>query len=590
MCSIFGCIGSNYLKVSESFVKELSHRGPDGNGVFLEHENKMVLGHNRLSIIDLSTLSSQPFYSEDRSFVIVFNGEIYNYKSIKEELFNKGIRFKTDSDTEVVLYAYITWGKDCLKYLRGMFAFAIYSKMTKTLFFARDRFGIKPLIYGNQNGNFYFSSELKVFIRSSFIKKKINQATLQNYLLFGSIIQPQTILEDFQYLMPGHYMVVKDNEIQEISKYYNFLEESAKYVQGSDIDYSDACLSLRNTLEEATRLHMVADVEVGAFLSGGIDSSAVVALMQKYSATPLKTFSLGFDRSEVVNEVAVARKTAEFIGTSHNEIIVNDNVVKNLFRPYLQSIDQPAADGFNTFIVSHFTSQNVKVAVSGLGGDEIFAGYPVYKVIMERSLRKKNIISKLSELINDFRPNRYTLYAYLDGVSPDEGIQMFRSAGKACKYTAHEELSNLTSFQKISYTEINGYLLNTLLNDADVFSMANSIELRPVLLDHILVEKVFALVDGFKIRGNQMKAVFLDSVKDLIPESVCKFPKSGFSLPLAAWMNGVLHPHILEVIERNNSEIPFHDDFLSKAKERKLNRSDWNLFVLYSWMDYNRID
>lgn len=586
MCSIYGCIGSNYSKVSEFFKNELRHRGPDSDGVFLEHDNKLVLGHNRLSIIDLSSLSSQPFFSIDSNFVIVFNGEVYNYKILKEQLLKKNIHFKTDSDTEVVLNAYIIWGNECLKYLRGMFAFAIYNIAEKTLFLARDRYGIKPLIYGYQNGNFYFSSELKVFIRSNFITKNLNQIAIQDYCQFGSIKQPETILEDFYYLMPGHYMIVKENQIKEIYKYYNLLEESIKYKQ-EQLNYIDSCLSLRNTLEEATRLHMEADVEVGAFLSGGIDSSAVVALMQKNSIKKIKTFSLGFDHNEVKNEVDLARNTANFIGTSHNEIIVNDSIVNNLFIPYIKSIDQPTSDGFNSYIVSYFASKKVKVAVSGLGGDEIFAGYSIYKVIMERTLRKKNILSKLFETLNNIRPNRYTLYSYLDGLSPDEAIELFRSSGGINNYKKNETISGLTNFQKISYTEINGYLLNTLLNDADIFSMANSIELRPVLLDHMLVEKVFSFADDYKIKGNQMKAIFVDSIKDLIPKNVLEFPKSGFSLPLTFWMNGILNSYILEVIERRKNQISFSVVFVHRAKNRKLKRIDWNLFILYSWIDQN---
>ena len=603
MCGIYGYIGKNYRQIEPIFSKYLYRRGPDDSGVYYDDRKNLILGHRRLSIIDLSDQGHQPMISDDGNFVLVFNGEVYNYQDIRTELQKLGYNFRTNSDTEVILKAYIEWREKCLEKFRGMFAFCIYNRRKNKLFLARDRFGIKPLIYGFVNNRFVFSSELKPILNSSIFPKKLNYSAVSDYFKYGSVRQPHTILENFYFLMPSHFMAINLNSLDyKIEEYFNLVEYANKY---DKIDnYAEAVKLTRNYLEEATEYHMIADVEVGAFLSGGIDSTAVVALMKQYSNNQINTFSVGFkQKTDVADETDVATRSAKFLETKHHNIKIDDGYVANIFDDFIKSLDQPSIDGINTYIVSLETSKDLKVALSGLGGDEIFAGYPHFKRIIENSSKKHSVISRAGEVINIIRPNRFTNKFEFYGMDEYEAIKKQRTINNRLsnilvnnKQHVNRLLSpaNLSPIQKISLYEINNYLLNTLLRDGDVLSMAHSLEVRPVLLDHKLVEFVFSLKDTFKIKNGKLKSVFIDSVKDIIPSEVWKREKTGFEMPFARWINGILNDKFKEVLENKDLNIIFQKSFLDKlkykAKNKKLKRSDWMNLVFMDWLSIYNVE
>ena len=596
MCSIYGTLGKNYKNIEKIFSKELHHRGPDDRGVYYDEAANLALGHTRLSIIDLSNHAHQPMSSEDEKYILVFNGEIYNYQDIKKELISLGYEFCTNSDTEVVLKSYIEYGEECVSYFRGMFAFCVYDKQKEEFFLARDRFGIKPLIYTFLDDQFVFSSELKPFLKSNTIPKKLSSVALTEYFTYGSVNQPHTMLEGVYQLMPGHSMTVKFDRSHEVKRYYDYVRESKKLPKIQN--YQDAVTKVREELEIATKYHMVADVEVGAFLSGGVDSTAVVAMMKHYSDKQINTFSVGFkNKTNIEDETDIASRSAKQLGCKHHNIKIDDAYVENIFDDFIGSIDQPSIDGINTYIVSRETAKEMKVALSGLGGDEIFAGYPHFKTISEYAQQKKSLVSFLGQKLNSIRPNRFTnKYQFVgerEEIAIDKQRMIHKDLNKVLKTqpltTHHSPHTPLSSIQKISKNEIDSYMLNTLLRDNDVLSMAHSLEVRPILLDHKLVELSFSLDDSFKVKDGMPKSVFVDSVKDIIPSEVWQRKKTGFEMPFESWMNGGLNKDFLQVVSSPKANKIFNQDYLkglqARAKSKNLKRVDWMSFVLLTWLE-----
>jgi len=595
MCGIFGNIGRKFRNIDDVFSTHLKHRGPDDSGVYYDESQALVLGHRRLSIIDLSNYAHQPMVDQNNNYALVFNGEVYNYLDLRKELEKLGRKFISNSDTEVVLQSYIAWGASCVEHFRGMFAFCIYDKNKNELFLARDRFGIKPLFYNfSELEGFVFSSELKPILKSDLWPKKLCKEALTDYLYYGSVQQPRTILEGFYSLMPGHAMTVRMDYSHNIYKYYDFVKESLSIP--SPNKYCDAVTQVRNELECATQFHMIGDVEVGAFLSGGVDSTAVVALMQQRSSQPIHTFCLGFSKKEnVEDETDIATRSAKYIGTKHHNIKIDAAYVSDIFDDFIDSLDQPSVDGINTYIVSRETSKELKVALSGLGGDEVFAGYPHFRDISNFAGMERGILTYFSKYIHSIKPNKFTRSLLMRGLAEESSLKLQRkiqSPENILKYSRNDnniEINTaLSSIQRISKSEIDGYMLNTLLRDNDALSMANSLEVRPVLLDHKLAELAFRLNDNFKVRGGQLKSVFIDSVVDLIPPEVAQRRKTGFEMPFASWMNGELNRKVVKVMTLPEAELLFTSNFLksfrARADRQALKRSDWMILVLLSWL------
>lgn len=600
MCSIYGYISRRNIDRT-IFERCLRHRGPDGTGAYEDAD--LSLGHGRLSIIDLSAMADQPMIDQSGNFVIVFNGEIYNYQELREELSKQGTKFRTHSDTEVLLEAYKQYGRDCLPMLRGMFAFAIYDKARRSLVLARDRFGIKPLFFVHKDGQFGFASEVRPLVDSGLASRKISARALDDYFTYGSVQQPRTIYEDIIALMPASYIELDVDTLKHTSgKYYDYLAEVSQKELAS-LPYEDAVRLVREKLEEATRYHLVADVEVGAFLSGGIDSSAVVALMARYASKPIKTYSVGFPRPmEVEDESSIAARTAQVLNCDHTSVIVEGKEIPSFHEKFIRALDQPSADGFNTFLVSDAAGKHVKVVLSGLGGDEIFAGYGHFDLIKHSSEKKAGIVDKLLQTVHRLRPNRFTSGVAYVGMHACDATRVLRAGqgyhirkGLLRRPGNPERIrlpKGLTALQTISACEIEGYLLSTLLRDSDVMSMAHSLECRPVLLDHVLVETALALPDDFKIRDGVRKSVFIDAVKDLIPRHVYERKKTGFEMPLESWMNDHLRDSALRALTSQGARILFSSAFLKDQTERArkgtLKRDFWSVLALLAWIEESK--
>lgn len=633
MCGINGIFGLADRDIVLKMNSATSHRGPDDSGVFVDDDSPVSLGHNRLSIIDLSKKAHQPMTDESGRFVIVFNGEVYNYKELRQILIEHGYSFKTDSDTEVVVNSYREWGKGCLERFRGMFAFAILDRGASFgpdpkvkecdtdkpyLFVARDRFGIKPFIYSHTDKGFLFSSELKGLFASSLIEKVVDNEALSEYLQTGSVYQPKTIIKGVSSLMPGSFMFIGGNKGGMLSSgtYWNLFDDSrslCKEIAGAD--YEELVGMVKESLLDATKAHLVSDVPVGAFLSGGLDSTAIVALMSKFAGYPIKTFSVGFENTgNVSNELSFARIAAEHIGTDHSEVFLTGKDIKNSFDNVLSAIDQPSIDGTNTFMVSLAAGDHVKVALSGVGGDELFGGYPHFKSILNSYGKKNNLINKLFSKVFEAAPNNYMLENYLSTLGRAERVGYFRNIvnektymamvdeksnsdfpfGASAKYLNKYLRDDLDKVNEVSLMEIYGYMENTLLRDSDVMSMYHSLEVRPIFLDHKLSELAFAISGNAKVRGGVLKSVLVDAVKDFVPQETCTRRKMGFELPFSAWMGSVLKERFLELLETPFAGNVFSEQFIKNLKEDisrgMIAKNQWSVLILLGWAQKNSVE
>lgn len=565
MCGIAGIFGTNDLNGINPMVDAQIHRGPDDRGVYIDREFGIALGSCRLAIIDLSAHAHMPFSTADGKVWIVYNGEVYNFHSIRAELEKLGYKFISHSDTEVVLNAYLQWGEKCLSRFRGMFAFAIYdNRMEKRsgnkgkLFLARDRLGIKPLYYAQVGGTFAFASEMKGLMASGIISRKINLQAVWDYQSFGSVPLPQAILADAKVLLPGHYMVVCDNQVEE-KKYWDLVEATSEQRANPIENIEEASERLSYLLDDVIKMHSVADVPVGAFLSGGLDSSIIVALMSKHVLAPVKTFSVHFENQQDFNgELSWAKLIADRFATDHNEIVIGGAQIFNDFDRIIMAINQPSADGINSYYVSQAASSEVKVAMSGLGADEIFGGYRHFKRWAEASKISASCLrwflpimnSKIIHyLMNHLKcPPEMIDTLRCSSLSPDERYLTMRGTtnktetiNKNVQKKITPELiskmvktwtnKSLDSISQTTYMEVKGYLVHTLLRDTDAMSMAHSLEVRVPFLDHCLVEFAFSLPSEMKVKGNANKRVLRESASKLIPKEILTRGKLGFLVP-----------------------------------------------------------
>jgi asparagine synthase (glutamine-hydrolysing) len=597
-------------------LDKIQHRGPDDEGLYINDEQKVMFGHRRLSIIDLSKAGHQPMSFENGRYWICYNGEVYNYEHIRKELQLLGKSFVSHSDTEVILAAYAQWGAQLLHKLRGMFAFAIWDSLKKNLFIARDRIGIKPLYYSKFNDVFVFASEVKAIVASSIPSRRTSPEAVADFLQYGSVSQPRTIYADIHALLPGHYLTIGEGELT-ICKYWDLYDSTLELQnEYKKISFQESVSLLRKNLEDATVHHLVADVPVGAFLSGGIDSSAVVGLMTRITSEPIKTYSVGFSQyGERRNELTWAKRVSEYYHTNHSEILVSPADGARHFHSMMNYIDQPSADGLNTFIVSLFARQGVKVALSGLGGDELFGGYPHFSRITNsaRIFPKGNrFLHSLLHSTQNLLPFR--IYPFLNTLSSSEqerilalrrlhslqteniiSPQLLVQLNFEQNNTSRFEIFRLEKndvFRAISFFEFSTYLRDTLLRDADQMSMAHALELRPILLDHILVEHAFALPSNLKEANGNPKRLFVEAIKDILPPFVAKRKKMGFEMPLVDWLNEDLNDYARSVFSSATADAIFHPQYLHTTrtllKEKKLRSfRDWAYFVLLAFFDTN---
>lgn len=616
MCGIAGTYGLADHDVIAHMVSAQAHRGPDDEGVYLDEANRVALGHRRLSIIDLSPAGHQPMSYGHGRYWITHNGEVYNFAEIRTELEGKGHVFRSSTDTEVILAAYAEWRTACLERFRGMFAFAICDQERRQLFLARDRFGIKPLYWAQVNGGFLFASELKGMLASGLISRQLDRQAIWDYLSLASVPPPRTILANVSALLPGHYMVVQDGQIK-IEQYWDLRKPSDSDNPTTRMEPEEIAAELRRLLEESTRLHMIADVPVGAFLSGGVDSTAVVGLMSEHVSSPLKTYSIGFEgRGARISELPWAKIAAERFGTDHTEVIVTGEDVTREFDRLIEAIDQPSGDGVNSYFVSKAARTGVTVALSGLGGDEFFAGYPQFRRFAqaERLLpHGDGLAGRALRSLGRLLPGRWRLQAeFIGGLPLERHASVRRLYGEQEKHLlladslqdgfaprpvtdfyARHLSPELDVVARTSYAEAKGYMAHTLLRDSDVMSMAHALEVRVPLLDHKLAEFAFRLPPEFKLNSQGTKIILLEALRDLIPEPIAQRQKMGFEFPMRDWLAGPLASLAHEILGSAEATQVFDGAGLSKLQAqvsdcRGSHVRVWAPIVLVAWMQRHR--
>lgn len=581
MCGITGIFdthGNNTISraVLERMNDSQLHRGPDEGNLHIEPG--VGLGHRRLSIIDLAT-GQQPLFNEDGSVVVVFNGEIYNYQQLIPELHALGHTFHTRSDTEVIVHAWESWGADCVKRFRGMFAFALWDRNRQTFFMARDRLGVKPLYYALlDDGTLLFGSELKSILSHGGMRRDIDPLAVEEYFALGYVAEPRTIFKQAKKLSPAHTLTLKLGEpMGEPVAYWD-----VRFSLDNPISSVDARAELIQRLNESVRLRMIAEVPLGAFLSGGVDSSAVVAVMAGLSPEPVNTCSIGFD-DPVFNESAFAQTVADRYHTSHRlEIVKSDDfdLIDTLARMY----DEPYADSsaIPTYRVCQLARKHVTVALSGDGGDESFGGYRRYRLhLMEERMRavlpqsvRGPVFGLLGELYPkaDWAPRmfrakttfeglaRNSVEAYFHTVCILRGpmrdalfSQGFKSA--LAGYNAQQVFNRHAAqadtndpLALIQYLDLKTYLVGDINAKVDRASMAHSLEVREPLMDHELVDWLATLPSNHKINGQEGKYLFKKSMEPYLPQDVLYRPKMGFAVPLARWFRGPLKQRVRDAV------------------------------------------
>ncbi len=598
-------------QILDGMCRIITHRGPDDQGVMLD--NGVALGMRRLSIIDLVG-GHQPISGEDGTVTIVFNGEIYNFLELQPELESLGHRFRTHSDTEAIVHAYEQFGSACVDHLRGMFAFAIWDARARQLFVARDRAGKKPLYYTvTQRGTFVFGSELKSLLLHPDVKREINLEAVDAYLTLGYVPDPLSIFRDIHKLSPGHFLKFAQGRVT-VQQYWDFRFEPAE--SRREEDYLD---ELRALLDEAVRLRLVSDVPLGAFLSGGIDSSTIVALMARHMGQPVKTFSIGF-HEDSYSELKYARLTAKKFGTDHHEFFVTPEICE-VIDQLVWHLDEPFADqaAIPNYVVSKLAREHVKVVLSGDGGDELFAGYTRY--VTEHKRRnfaqlprfvRKQIMQPLSGRLPHGMLGRNYLHnialdpidRYLDSVSVFTGLNKrslytsgFREKLGDNGHLAHffrgfgARVGTTDPLDRLLYIDSKTYLPGDILTKVDRTSMAVSLEARAPLLDHKLIDFVTRIPASLKMAGLETKYLFKQAVKDLIPKEILNRPKQGFGVPIQEWINRQLKERIRETLmdrrtrQRGYVEPRYVDLLLDEHERGRRDHSSglWALLMLELW-------
>ncbi len=615
MCGIAGLAGPMEREHAEAAIDamtgRLAHRGPDAAGRFIDEG--IALGHRRLSIIDLSESADQPMSDTENRFIITFNGEIYNFGEVRERM--PEYPFRTASDTETILAAYARFGSDCLAMLNGMFAFAIWDRLTRELFLARDRMGVKPLYYCLTGRNLVFASEIRSVLASGLADRTIDRAGLRDYLAFQSVYSPGTIVAGIRQLPAGCWAKFGTGGLR-TGRYWSIDGRRGAFSEKSAPEVRER---IRGLLENSVKRRLVSDVRLGAFLSGGIDSSAIVALMSRISDSPVSTFSVNFEEPEF-DESVHAETIAKRFGTDHQSVRLGAGDFLESLPAALAGADSPSGDGVNTYVVSKATrAAGLKVALSGVGGDELFAGYPNFinwlkfrrgavsrtprivrraaGAVLALSANSKHqrigAVLESGNGIEHFYPRTRQvlsdrLICELEGGKPDTFNITKELAGRAA---AIAEFPLLSQF---SIAEFLGYTQNVLLKDADQFSMASALEVREPFFDYELVEYVLEIPDEYKY-PDFPKRLLVDSLAPLLPDSIVHRPKMGFVLPWEKWMRAELR----EFCEARIAALAgralldpgrltrLWDDF-SERRSGVLWSHVWHLVVLSDWLDTNR--
>jgi asparagine synthase (glutamine-hydrolysing) len=618
MCGIAGIIdpstGRDLNPLIRRITDAMSHRGPDADGFFVERE--VALGHRRLSIIDLSVSANQPFWDASERYVMVYNGEIYNFAEIKQTM--PDYPYKTNGDTEVIIAAYAKWGAECLRYFKGMFTIAIWDRVERSLFLARDRFGVKPLYYYQEGELLLFASEIRAILASGLVARKIDRGALMDYLKYQSVIAPLTLVENIVQLPAGTYMVFRDGRSEQ--KVYWDITRQKKEIGTRDARTIQK--NIKELLYQSIERRLVSDVPLGAFLSGGIDSSAVVAIMSQVNRTATHAFTVAFEEKDY-NELPYAEQIAKKFGVHHSQVLLRSHDFLDKLPEALDSMDTPSGDGLNTYVVSQAIRRNgITVALSGIGGDELFAGYPLFAQFQSvkkwaglfratRGLRKgiatlmpasdqrqakwKGILGADSADIADIYPVLRQIQ------SPDTLRKLLPGSGAGGSGRTLEDqlkgkqaaIGAFDSLSQVSIADYLGYTQSVLLKDADQMSMAVSLEIREPFFDHDLVEYVLNVPDEIKYPAFPKK-LLIDSLGNLLPDEIVHRKKQGFVLPYDLWLRNELRSFCSSRMQSLASRGYFSEKALMGYWNDYLDRKSnirwtdvWIFIVLEHWLDKN---
>mgnify|MGYP001232584163 CR=1 FL=1 len=575
MCAIIGyCINSESKKYSDWLIKGtelMSHRGPDDKGLWWSDSKCIGLGHRRLSVIDLSIHGKQPMQNSMKNQVIVFNGEIYNHKDLRGILIKKGYHFNSLTDTEVILNAYLEWGTDCLTKFNGMFAFVIYDKIKKIFFCARDRAGEKPFFYSYKNKNFFFSSELKVFLKSSLFSKKINHQSMECYLAFGYVPGELCIADDVKKLSPAHAMIYDTNKnTLKVWRYWELPKPQISRNLKSKVD--GLVDEFESLMENAIKKQMVADVPVGILLSGGIDSSLIATIASK-SSSKIKTFTIGFDKFKDYDERHQSRKISNFLGTDHFELDAGD-ISPDIIKKLAYQFDEPIADSsmLPTYLVSSLVKKHCTVVLGGDGGDELFGGYKHYdrllwcnKYLGWLPNRFKKIIANtateylpigfrgrnwLQSLNSDFKKELPLIASFFDRKIRGDLVKDNSWLINAESIWKDRAPKNMDFLDRLTRMDFKNYMAEDILVKVDRASMLNSLEIRSPFLDKNIIEFAFGQVPHSLKANTSERKIFLKILsKKILPPDFDLQRKQGFSIPIAYWLkSGVWKNYFKDIL------------------------------------------
>lgn len=622
MCGVTGILNweenpsFDLQKASATMTQSLAHRGNDGEGFFSSLSMKCFFGHRRLSILDRSSAGQQPMSTPDKKYTLSYNGEIYNYQELKQKLLSLGVTFKSDSDTEVLLHGYAAWGKEVFKKLRGMFAGCIWNEDTKELTVFRDQIGIKPLYWWKDAHNFACSSELQSLRKHPLVPSNINDDAVNEYFIFGSVHAPSTIFQNVYALKPGHIITITKTSIDE-KQYFDINQNQTTNLDASPQEIQDTVLNL---LRDSIKHHIVSDIPIGAFLSGGLDSSCIVALMKEQTTKPFDTFSVGFDTAgKNIDESKEAADIAQFFGTKHHHILTTSRTFIENFPSFIEHLDQPSSDGFNSFLVSKATAKDVHVALSGLGGDELFLGYRYHQELAQYLPLKEHAfypaLSFISSSINNSSFLKKIIYQSpwrgLEKLAEGDSYQGYFNARnlsfppalfssdkkKLSRYSEYAtqlladvfrtESDRLNAYSK---AELLWYTPGTLLRDADVTGMAFTLEVRFPFLDMPLINYMLSLPSRYKIKPNEPPKALLRSILEkLMPKELLFKTKKGFEMPIGSWL--LQNPHVYKSL----TEIPFFNKEAMQKQikifEKKPNNyaTIWQALIFTEWLKKNNL-
>ena len=597
MCGIAGFVDKNKNKktIIKKMCDKIAHRGPDGEGYFLNDD--VALGHRRLSIIDLST-GDQPMFNEDKNIVVIFNGEIYNYLELRSEL-QEEHDFKTKSDTEVLVHGYEKWGKDLPKHLRGMFAFAIYDKKENSLFLARDNFGIKPLYYAYMNDTFMFASEIKAFLEHPSFKKEFNEDILGSYLSFSFTPTTETFFKDVKRLDAGHYLYFKDGKII-VERYYQ------KSFKEKDISYEEAVKEIASIMQDSVNKHLLSDVEVGSFLSSGIDSSYIVAL-----AKPDKTYTVGYDLAKY-NEIEYAKDLANKLKINNTSKVITKQEYMDIIPTIMYHLDEPTSDpaAVALYFVAKLASKDVKVVLSGEGADEFFGGYNIYRQDVDMGWYNKipyfirHGIALVCRLLPEVRGVNFFIrrgerlensYIGVNRVFGDKEVKkvLLKKCplkNKDVTKKTYDDFKNEKDIVKMQAIDIDFWLMKDILLKADKMTMASSLEGRVPFIDKEVFNVASTLPIEYKVTKENTKVALRDAAKEVIPNESYKKKKLGFPVPVREWMKEKDFYEMIKTSFKSQYASKFFNQeyILNLLEEHYTGKKDnyrkiWTIYCFLTW-------